>query len=81
MNSKVEISDKQEAIDDAWRLYCVAVDACDELGQALTDLSDAFDVDVSKAGETACAAYSELEEAYSTGRPILPPHSSDGGKA
>lgn len=67
----------QEMIDDAWSLYNRAMEACDELMGLLDEIEAEYEVDLSRAQEAAGEAHAALDGPYSTGAPVLPPHSTD----
>lgn len=72
-----KLQTKQDAIDEGWRLYNVAMESLEELNTALERLLFDHDVNTDKASTAAYLAHETLETAYSTGSLILPPHSND----
>ena len=76
-----KISEKQKAIDEAWRLWHRASDVLEELNDHLQEMDDEHDISETKAGRIGYGCHSTMSEAFSTGSRILPPHSHDGGKA
>lgn len=75
------MTEKQQAVDEGWRLYNAAMEACEELTNHLQELEDEHGVDTDRPREAAYEAYSALEGPYSSGARILPNHSNEGGKA
>lgn len=76
-----KISDKQKAINEAWRLMNAAMDECEELNTYLDELSDKYeDLDLRAAIDAGYEAHSALHDPYTDGG-ILPAHSADGGRA
>lgn len=69
--------EQQQEIDEGWRLYNNAMEACEELEGFLHDLGEDLGIDTSRANDAAGTAHSALEGPYSYGAPILPPHSNE----
>jgi hypothetical protein len=75
-------SETQIKIDELWRRYNNLMDDAEELAGDLQEMEDERpDLDFSKALSVVGVVHSNMSDAFSTGRRILPPHSSDGGDA
>ena len=76
MTTKIEDSTQAE-VDRAWSLYNNILEELHELEDLIDDLSDEVDFDLSKVQRVVGNAHCEMDDAYSTGASILPPHTSD----